>query len=400
MTRILYLHPAASFGGASKSLIELFNAIKDTDIDIKGVVLTPAGTASQAFSDAGMEVRLVEGLSQFDNTRYGYYRGVRWLILLRELFLLPLSLMALWRLRHERFHILHINEITLLPLGIVAKRLLKIPMVVHVRSLQRKTGYRTRLLGQLLARYADVVVAIDCTVASTLTDMHNVEIVHNGLHMPLEVPEKVTIAGSAVRIGFLGVLIPLKGIYELVEAIRILKAKGLNIECMIAGENARKLSGIQAWILKRLGFAKDVHSELQDLINKYELKSQVKLIGFVKDVSSLYSRLDILCFPSHLDAAGRPVFEAAFHCVPSVVAVKNPLPDTVLHGVTGLAVASPTPELIADALERLVRDKALRKTMGIKARDWALENFSIASNAAIMARIYRGLLDSSAKDIH
>jgi glycosyltransferase involved in cell wall biosynthesis len=400
MARVLYLHPAASFGGASKSLIELFNALKDTDADIEGVILTPEGSASQAFSDAGMQVRSIKGLAQFDNTRYGYYRGIRWLILMRELFLLPFSLMALWRLRRERFDLLHVNEITLLPLSILAKRLLKIPMVVHVRSLQRKTGYRTRLLGKLLALHADAIVAIDCTVASTLAGIPNVEIVHNGLRMPLDLPEKVHTPGSAVRVGFLGVLIPLKGIYELIEAIRILKARGLNVECLVAGENARKLSGIKAWLLKKLGFAKDVHSEVQVLINKYDLESQVKLIGFVKDVSALYSRLDVLCFPSHLDAAGRPVFEAAFHGVPSVVAVRDPLPDTVLHGVTGLAVASPAPALIADALEQLARDEPLRKEMGMKARDWAQENFSIASNAARMALIYQRLLDTSAKDTH
>lgn len=400
IARILYLHPAASFGGASKSLIELFNALKGTGNDIEGVILTPVGTASQAFCEAGMELRSVKGLTQFDNTRYGYYRGIRWLILLRELLLLPFSLMALWRLRRERFDILHVNEITLLPLGIIAKRLLKVPMVVHVRSLQRKTGYRTRLLGRLLARHADVVVAIDGTVASTLAGIPDIQIVHNGLHIPLDLPEKSHKQGSTVRIGFLGVLIPLKGIYELIETMRILKARGVDAECLIAGENARKLSGIKAWILKKLGFAKDVYSEVQELINRYELGSQVHLIGFVKDVSSLYSRLDILCFPSHLDAAGRPVFEAAFHGVPSVVVVRDPLPDTVLHGVTGLAVATPTPELIADALEQLVKEEPLRKNMGVKARDWAQKNFSIASNAAHMARIYKDLLDSPAKDIH
>lgn len=400
IARILYLHPAASFGGASKSLIELFNALKGTGNDIEGVVLTPVGTASQAFCEAGMELRSVKGLTQFDNTRYGYYRGIRWLILLRELLLLPFSLMALWRLRRERFDILHVNEITLLPLGIIAKRLLKVPMVVHVRSLQRKTGYRTRLLGRLLARHADVVVAIDGTVASTLAGIPDIQIVHNGLHIPLDLPEKSHKQGSTVRIGFLGVLIPLKGIYELIETMRILKARGVDAECLIAGENARKLSGIKAWILKKLGFAKDVYSEVQELINRYELGSQVHLIGFVKDVSSLYSRLDILCFPSHLDAAGRPVFEAAFHGVPSVVVVRDPLPDTVLHGVTGLAVATPNPELIADALEQLVKDEPLRLNMGVRARDWAQKNFSIASNAAHMARIYKDLLYSSAKDIH
>ena len=158
--RILYLHPAGAFGGASKSLVELYRQLAKRDV--AGMVLTPGGSAKKAFSEAGLDVCEVRGLSQFDNTRYGHYRRVRWLILLRELLLLPFSLRALWRLRSESFDLVHINEITLLPLGIVAKRLLRVPLVVHVRSLQRKpgTGWRTAWINRLLKKHADIVIAI------------------------------------------------------------------------------------------------------------------------------------------------------------------------------------------------------------------------------------------------
>lgn len=396
--RVLYLHPAASFGGASKSLIELLKALHDAGTDIEAIVLTPAGTASDAFSDAGMQVHLVRGLTQFDNTRYGYYRGVRWLIILRELFFVPFSLLAIWQLRKERFDILHLNEITLLPLGIFAKILLKIPMVVHVRSLQRKEGGRTRLIGWLLNRYADAVVAIDHSVASTLPHNPDVEIVHNGLRVPEGKLKNLRHFGDGqIRIGFIGALIRLKGVYELIEAVRILKSRGREFECWIAGQNVRDISGIRAWGLKKLGFAADTQADLSDMIAKYGLQKQVKLIGFVSDIGSFYSQIDILCFPSHLDAAGRPVFEAAFYGVPSVVAVKDPLPDTVLHGVTGLAIERPDPELIADALERLIEDNLLRIHMGEKAKRWAEETFSVISNADRMADIYKYVLNRTQK---
>ena len=85
--RILYLHPSATFGGASKSLIELFGVMRQSGIE--ATVLTPAGSAARAFTDVGMEVVSVRGLSQFDNTRYGHYRRLRWIIPFRELLFLP-----------------------------------------------------------------------------------------------------------------------------------------------------------------------------------------------------------------------------------------------------------------------------------------------------------------------
>lgn len=393
--RVLYLHPAGAYGGASKSLIELFGVMRRSSIE--GTVLTPAGSAARAFADAGMQVVPVRGLSQFDNTRYGHYRRLRWIILLRELTFLPGSLLAIWRLRKEQFDVLHVNEVTLLPLAIVAKKLLKLPMVVHVRSLQcsPSSGLRTRIVNRWLARHANAVIPIDHTVASTLEDSLPVDIVHNGLrvdaiHFPDEgSPQKI---GQAVRVGFMGVLIALKGIYELVEAMRILKDRGVAIECIVAGENARDVRGIRAWVLRKLGFARNVRGDLEQMIRDYGLQKHVRLLGFVKDVRTIYPTLDILCFPSHLDAAGRPVFEAAFYSIPSVVAVKDPFPDAVLHEQTGLAISKPDPELIANALQRLAQDETLRLTLGRQARNWAVNNFSIENSADAMLSVYQRLV--------
>lgn len=390
--RVLYLHPAAAFGGASKSLIELFACLRREGVG--GTVLAPRGAACKAFKEAGMDVRPVRGLSQFDNTRYGYYRRLRWIILLRELLLLPFSVAAILRLRSERFDLLHVNEITLLPLGLFAKWLLRIPMVVHVRSLQRSpgSGLRTRLINRLLAKHADAVVAIDHTVRKTLEPGLQVHIVHNGLAIdnPLSPPERKSQTG--VKIGFLGVLIALKGVYELIEAVRILKARGVSVHCLVAGENARQLAGVKAWILGKMGFARDVRADLDALIVEYGLQSHVSMLGFVGDVRTLYPQLDVLCFPSHLDAAGRPVFEAAFYSIPSVVAVENPVPDAIIHEVTGLAIPRSDPVLLADALQCLAENEGFRQRLGEQARTWAEQNFAIGTNAGLMHEIYRGLM--------
>jgi glycosyltransferase involved in cell wall biosynthesis len=388
---VLYLHPASAYGGSSKSLIELYQILRKHDV--RATVLTPAGSAAAAFADAGMSTITIRGLSQFDNTRYGHYRGVRWLILVRELAYLPISLLAIWCLRRHRFDVLHVNEVTLLPVALFAKKLLGLPMVVHVRSLQCEPTYsrRSKLFSYWLKQHADAVIAIDRTVAQTLDSELRVNIVHNGLgkvysghNKKMPRPE-----GQPLRVGFMGVLIALKGVYELVDAMRILKGRGVDIECVIAGENAREVHGVRAWALRKLGFARDVRSELKRLIHRHGLERQVHLLGFVKDIHALYPTLDILCFPSYLNAAGRPVFEAALFGVPSVVAIDDPPLDAVLHGETGLAIPRPNPELIADALQSLAQNHEFRLALGCRAQAWALELFSIENSAAAVLRIYR-----------
>lgn len=391
---VFYLHSSATFGGASKSLIELFLVLRQ--MGIKGTVISPRGSACSAFKEMGFHVFPVSGLSQFDNTRFGFYRGVRWLILLREIFFLPVSLYAIASLRKERFDLIHVNEITLLPLAIITKWIFRIPVVVHIRSLQRKPGenWRTNLLNKWLGRYADAVVAIDETVAKSLPANLPITVVHNGLHVNNDNPAPERPGKSVVSIGFLGVLIPLKGIYELVEAMRILVIeRGVAVECVIAGENARQLSGLKARVMKWFGFAHDVRAEVEALIARYGLQGNVRLLGFVADVRQLYPNIDILCFPSHLDAAGRPVFEAAFYGIPSVVVINDPPEDAVIDGVTGIAVKRPDPILIADALQSLAQSPVLRNEMGVRARVWAKNYFSIESNAQKLASIYRVVLE-------
>lgn len=391
--RVLYLHPAAGFGGASKSLIELFGRLQETGL--QGDILTPHGSASTAFEEAGMHVVRVPGLSQFDNTLYGRYRGLRWLILLRELGYLPSSLLALWRLRKQRYDVIHVNEVTLLLLGIVAKRLLRAPLVVHVRSVQALPGdgSRSRWISALLARHADAVIAVDHTVARTLDERLALSIVHNCIDMPQGEDRSVdAVRKRPFRLGIFGVLIPAKGVRELVEAVQIVKAQGIELECWIAGENARSLSQPKAWLLKLFGFARDMRSELEAQVAEHDLQGEVKFLGLVKDIRSLYSEIDVLCFPSHLNAAGRPVFEAALFGIPSIVAIRDPLPDAILHEETGLAISAPRPDLIAEAILRLAADEPLRARLGRQAKAWAAGIYSLERSANALLTIYAGVI--------
>lgn len=395
--KVLYLHPVGSLGGATKSLIELFKQLHLRGV--VGVVVTPIGKSSDAFQDIGMTAIVGQRLSQFDNTRHGYYRHLRWIILLRELVHFPASLAQLWRVRKEQFDLIHLNEITLLPVGIIAKCLFKRPLIVHVRSLQRglETGWRTRLVNKLLARFADAVIAIDHTVASTLPAALPLHVVHNGVNMPARNGCTSSQKGPSekpVRVGFLGMLIPLKGIRELVQAMLILRQRGVQIECWIAGENAHTFTGISAWALRKLGFAWDIRTELEQFIAQHDLSEQVRLLGFVSDVHTIYPQLDIVCFPSFLDAAGRPVFEAALYGIPSVLAISNPMPDAVLHEVTGLAITTSEPVVIADALQRLAENKIYREQLGKQALDWANTEFSIQKSAGLIYDIYFKLTSS------
>jgi glycosyltransferase involved in cell wall biosynthesis len=112
-------------------------------------------------------------------------------------------------------------------------------------------------------------------------------------------------------------------------------------------------------------------------------------MGPTIDIQRVYDRIDVITFPSHYDAPGRPVFEAAFFSVPSIVAVENPLPDTLVHGETGLAIPGRNPQKLAEAIMRFADYPDDVRRMGANARELAERNFCPDTNARKLLAIYK-----------
>jgi hypothetical protein len=212
---VLYLHASAPFGGASKSLCELLQGMPAGSV--RAIVLCPPGTAARQFTRAGAQVITSTGVPKWDHTRFGFYRGWRWLLLLRELAAVLPTWWALRRIRMKlgRVDVVHANDITVLLAGMLAARMLAAPLVVHVRSLQNDDAAlrRTRWLARLLGRAGARVIAIDETVRRTLPHGVEVFVLHNGLRLveSARVDRRADCAPRVFRVAIVGVLLRLKG---------------------------------------------------------------------------------------------------------------------------------------------------------------------------------------------
>ncbi len=394
--RVLYLSHVGAFGGATKSLSELVSAFAPGTVD--GTAITPRGKAAESLARSGLATILTRGIAQWDDTRFSHYRGLRWLIVLRELAYWPATLAAIRRARRlGPFDLIHCNEVTALLPALVAKRWLGVPLVVHVRSLQRgEAGGRvTRWLLARLRRGADAIIAIDGAVRRTLPADLDVDVIHNGLRAPA--PSVHTRAADAVfTVSMIGLLHRAKGVYEFIEAARLLNERGVEVRMLVAGDNVRPLAGLRGWALRKFDFARDVRAELEALVAQHGLGEIVTFTGFVADLPLLYGRSDALCFPSHLDAPGRPVFEAALFGLPAIVAMRDPTEDVFIADRTAICIADPTPVAIADAIERLATNPALARAMGEQARQLALGRFESGVTAAKTLSLYRRLIARSA----
>ena len=402
--QVLYVHHAGAFGGASRSLLELIGGFLPGSVVPR--LITQHGAVAAIFRGHGIEVIETAGISRFDHTSFSHYRGRRWALLAREALYLPFTLAALLRARSRwaAIDVVHVNEIVALPAIVLAKWLLRRPVVVHVRSVQqaRSAGLRGRLVRHVLRRHADAVIAIDETVRRSLPQDVAAEVIHNA-YTPRAGGAEAPGAASALpprqpgilRVAMVGNPLAFKGVREFVEAARLCRERGLRAEFVLAGVGADGRSGLLHKLLKAAGFTHDAAEELRAAIARHSLEESVRLLPFTQDIDSIYAGVDVLCFPSYLDAAGRPVFEAAFWKVPSIVAVREPQPDTLIDRETGLCIAPGDPRAIADAVGYFCAHPGEVARMGEAAHRLALANFDAGRNASRVLEIYRRVLGAA-----
>ena len=395
--RVLYIDGDGPFGGSSRSLYEVLSGMPEHAVEPHFVAVE--GTALDFYKRVAKDLVTTLGITKLDNTRYSYYRGRRWLVLLREVFHLPFTFWGLLRARRrwQTMDVIHVNELAYVLPGVLAKRLFGAPLVIHVRSVQRVDAgsWRCRWFNRRLERDADAVIAIDENTRSTLPATLPVDVIQNSFAAKTAAQPDTAflqklerLRPDSMKVGFVGNLHHSKGLFDLLEAAKLVKAAGRKVEFVIIGGTTITDRGVAAWALTQAGLAQNVEAELRELVARAGMQDCFHLLGPTLDIKSAYDRMDVLCFPSHFDAPGRPVFEAAFSSVPSIVAVTQPRPDTLQPGETGLAFPGKDVQKLAEAILYFADNPQEIRRMGANAKRLAEANFEPRNNAKRLLAVY------------
>ncbi|UQS26922.1 glycosyltransferase family 4 protein [Amycolatopsis thermalba] len=106
----------------------------------------------------------------------------------------------------------------------------------------------------------------------------------------------------------------------------------------------------------------------------------VRFLGRLRDVSAFLRGLDVFCLPSRRDTLSLAVLEAMAHGLPCVTTAVG---ETVAE-LAGAAMIVPPGDAraLADALDRVSTDVALRRKLSRAAREKAVEDFDVRRMAA------------------
>lgn len=166
-----------------------------------------------------------------------------------------------------------------------------------------------------------------------------------------------------------------KGLYELVDASRILKARGVPVTIRIVG-----------------GRDDNPTSVAEKDLSSWKREGIVEIAGHSKDVDQEYARSHIAVLPSYREGLPKSLLEAAASGRP-IVATDVPGCRTICRDEeNGILVPVKDPTAIADAIERLAGDADLRVRMGSAGRDLVLSKFSQEIVARKTLELYREAL--------
>ena len=174
---------------------------------------------------------------------------------------------------------------------------------------------------------------------------------------------------------FVGLLVPVKGLEVLLEAVA-----GLDGEkplCLLVGEGP-------------------LQPELERVANARGIADRLRFVGRrpSDEIPAWMAAADMLVLPSYSEGRPNVVLEAQACGLPVVATRVGGTPELVRDGATGLLVASGDAQGLAAAVGRLQRDEALRQTLGQAGRAQAREMTWTAS-AEQMTAIYRELLEAA-----
>lgn len=395
---VLYIQHVGVQGGSFKSIYLVAKELSDKK-KINPYFISVHGVNNIKIKESGFLYKSVSGLSQFDNGRISLYKGVRWLILVREILLLPSTVYAIMyaAFKWKNIDVIHVNEITLIGVVVLAKIFIKKPIVLHVRSMQSiRNNIRRRVIMSLVNKYVDIVIPIDGNVASTLNVEKKIKVIHNSEVEPDVVICDYKNENKIIRFGIVANYLRYKGVEDYVQAAMIClkENKTSDLQFLIYGDSQAKNKDIIYYIRKIFGFDYDVKRKILSIISKNEYENVIKVCGFVSDPKVIYTGIDVLVFPSWLDAVGRPVFEAAHYGLPSIVALKEKRSDDAIQdGVTGFVVKERSPIELAAAMQKFIDNPTIIKSMGIAANRLALEQFNLKKNTMTIYDMYCRLID-------
>lgn len=171
----------------------------------------------------------------------------------------------------------------------------------------------------------------------------------------------------------------IKGIREFVEAAKMLRSKGLNVRFVLAGDSDPSSPS----------------SVPRQQLLEWQSSGSIEWWGHQPDMPRIFEQANLVCLPSHGGEGVPTVLMEAAASGRAIVTTDVPgCRDIVRQGINGRVVPPANSAALAEAIEELLKDPAIRLQMARRGREIVVNEFSEEMIAEQTLALYSELLRS------
>jgi glycosyltransferase involved in cell wall biosynthesis len=238
----------------------------------------------------------------------------------------------------------------------------------------------TRLVVRTALKWPDVVVVISQIELQAMREVSpatRIVLLPNGTDCaPLLSLERIASDAQApLRLLYIGRLVRTKGLFEILEALKLLRRAGVATRLVIAGSGP-------------------IEEALRQSARVLGLEDSVTFAGaaFGEHKVRLLADAEVLLLPTyHLEGLPYALLEGMAAGLVPIVTRVGAIPDVVEQDVHGVFVAPRDPEALARAIQSLAADRALRERMAAASRQRVATSYSVERLASDFTALYRVL---------
>ncbi|MCU0498367.1 MAG: glycosyltransferase family 4 protein [Anaerolineae bacterium] len=306
------------------------------------------------------------------------------------------DLLTLWKLirliRRERPTIVHTHTSKAGFIGRVAARLCGVPVIVHTYHGHVFSGYfgplKNRLfilLDQITARFSDAILALTQGQRRDLSEVYRIAPKERITVLPLGLDlapfaafgrkrgvfrEQWQIPPDAPLIGIVGRFVPIKNHHLFLESAAILCRQHPEARFVLVGDG-------------------ELRPEIETTIDTLGLRDRVIITGWLRDLPTVYSDLDVFVISSNNEGTPVTMIEALSAGCPVVSTAVGGIPDLLDGGELGRLVPADDATALAQAIDETLDHPVIDAQKGSEAM---LHRYGIGRLVQDLDSLYRGLL--------
>ena len=299
------------------------------------------------------------------------------------------SARVLSHLRKKSFDLIHCHNLQLLPLGILLKRLNKVPLIFdscepdYFVLYPRKLQSMVKFFERFMANQADAIFVHNAYQVRKYRISGHPLVTLIGSYptkeMIRETDEKAS-TKEKIIIGRIGSIYQDNGIEEILAGFRLISKCMENIELLFAG---RVFDSYQ--------------DKFKHLIKGMENKVKVTGAFNSQDMPKLYSRIDISIIVCRRSAWFKNItptkfFDSLAMGVPVIVSDMGGLKDIIERYRCGIVVDERNPEKVAEAIKKMIENPALRHEMVLNGLRAIKESYNWERMKTRLLNVYSKLI--------